>query len=545
MKASRLFVNCLESEGVDYVFGVPGEENIDLLESIDSSKIRFILTRHESGAAFMANVYGRLTHKPGVCLSTLGPGATNMITGIADAYLDKAPLVGITAQSPLEAMHKESHQYIDSHELFKSITAWSKMITRAELIPEIVRKAFDIAVDRSSPVHIELPEDIACEELKPPEPLKRTPHSLDICAMETIKKAAEAISRSSSCIILAGNGVIRSEASKALLEFASSANIPVATTFMGKGAIPADSELCIGTVGLQARDYAFCGLEKAVMVIAVGYDCVEYFPKFWNPNGRNKRIIHIHTSHPEIDADYMPAFSLAGDISENLRRLGAVVKKKKIESYFFRLRDIVGEELSCFAEDRSFPLRPQRIVYEMREALGRDDIVVSDVGAHKLWIARLYPAYEANTVIISNGFSSMGISIPGAMAAKFVCKERKVIAACGDGGFLMSAQEIETAIRNKINLVILIFNDSKYGLIEMKERQKFRKSFSVDFKNPDFSKLASSFGAEGIRIEKAEQLGDALKEALKMNKLCIIDVPVDYSENITLMEKLGNNICRI
>lgn len=545
MKASDLFVKCLENENVEYIFGIPGEENIDFLDSLSKSKIKFIPTRHEQGAAFMADVYGRLTGKPGVCLSTLGPGATNLITGVADANLDRVPLVALTAQGSLETTHKESHQYIDVVQTFKSITKWNRTIVRADFIPEMVRKAFKIAkAEKPGATHIELPEDVAKEETNA-EPLSdKTVKNVNKPDIQTIKKTSFLIKNSKYPIIIAGNGVIRANASKELLDFATKNNISVVNTFMGKGVISSKNKLNIGTVGLQSYDYVMCGLHRADLVITIGYDVVEYSPSLWNPK-RNKKILHIDSKYSEVDQNYRTTIDLVGEIKETLKLLNKYTGFKKNPHYSFKLREFMQNELHMYRESKSFPMKPQKIISDIRDSLADDDIVLSDVGAHKLWVARLYPAYKPNTTIISNGFASMGIALPGAIAAKLVYPKKKVVAVIGDGGFLMNVQELETAKRLGTNFVVVIFNDSKYSLIEWKQLIEGKKSFGVDFTNPDFVKLAESFGIKGVKIKKAEEFKPTLQKALRDKNIWIIDVNVDISENLKLTKKLGANICPV
>lgn len=545
MKGNDLFVKCLENEGVEYIFGVPGEETVDLTDSLSRSRIRFIVTRHEQSAAFMADMYGRMTHKPGVCLATLGPGATNLITGVADAQLDKAPLIAITGQAGLEKTHKESHQYIDIVAMFRQVTSWNSRVTRPDFIPEIVRKAFDIATDRPGAVHIELPEDIASENSqKQPLFKKGRPH-ITMHDEQDLKKAAEMIRESSMPLILAGNGVLRGEAANELRKFVTFSGLPVVTTFMGKGAVPADDEHYLGSMGIKDRDHIMCGLEMADLVITVGYDYVEYSPRSWNPDG-SKKIIHIHSDHPETDESYIPDIMLPGNIRQALFRLTEQCDfKKEMPERFGKVRSRMRAELDDFRSDTSFPMKPQKIIYDIRECLSRNDILVSDVGAHKLWAGRLFPAYEANTVFISNGLASMGFALPAAILASFLKPERRVVAVAGDGGFLMNVQELETAVRLGCSFVVVIFNDSKYGLIEWHERRKFNQSIGIDFTNPDFVKLAESFGAKGVRIENAEELRPGLQEAFNAGGVWIFDVKVDYSENFKLTEKLSNNMCEL
>ena len=545
MKASDLFVKCLENEGVEYIFGVPGEETIDLTESLRKSKIEFIPTRHEQSAAFMADMHGRLTHRPGVCLATLGPGATNLITGIADAQLDKAPLVAITGQSALEKTHKESHQYIDIVTAFKQFTTWNSKVTRADFIPEIVRKAFDIAKDRPGATHIELPEDVAKEGTsKEPITRKFHPH-VSIHDERELRRAADMIKESSMPIILAGNGVFREDAAIELRKLIQFTGLPVVTTFMGKGAIPADDEHFLGSMGIKDHDHIMCGFEMADLVICIGFDYVEYTPKFWNPD-KSKKIIHIHNDHPEIDENYVPDILLIGSIKQALFSLRQQCDfTREIPDRFTKIRTRMRAEIEDYAEDISFPMKPQRILSDVREALRRDDILISDVGAHKLWIGRLFPAYEPNTVFISNGLATMGFALPAAIAASLIKPEKKVVAIAGDGGFLMNLQDLETAVRLGCNFVVVIFNDSKYGLIEWHEKKTFNETIGIDFTNPDFVMLAQSFGARGVKLENAEELKPKLDEALSAGGVWLLDVPVDYSENIKLTEKLKNNFCEL
>lgn len=543
MKASELFVKSLENENVKYVFGLPGEENIDVMDAFLDSKIHFIQTRHEQGAAFMADVYGRLTGKAGVCLSTLGPGATNLITGIADANMDHSPVVAITGQAGLMRMHKESHQYLDLVELFKPITKWNTQIKRPEVIPEIVRKAFKIAqTEKLGATHIDFPEDVAKESveselLRPQFPYPTEP------SMHQIERAAKIVSDAKYPIIIAGNGVIRNQASDALVRFAEKLNIPVTNTFMAKGVISYSHPLSLFTVGLQSKDYVSCGLDRADVIIAVGYDQVEYDPSNWN-HERTKKIIHIDTAPAEVDASYVVEVGVLGNIGSSLDLIAERAKPKD-SNYSTTLREIILKEIEEYADDTGFPVKPQKILSDVRSVLGEEDIVISDVGAHKMWIARMYPTYKPNTCIISNGFASMGIALPGAIAAKLVYPEKKVVAVCGDGGFLMNLQELETAVRLKTPFVSLIMNDNGYGLIQWKQMIHFKREAYVDFKNPDFVTLAKSFGAAGYKVNKTEELVPILKEALGQKVPAIIDCPVDYRENLNLTDKLGKITCPI
>ena len=544
MKAAELFVKCLENEGVEYMFGVPGEENVDIMDVLLESPIKFITARHEQGAAFMADVYGRLTGKAGVCLSTLGPGATNLITGVADADMDRAPVVAIAGQGATTRMHKESHQILDLVNMFEPITKYATQIREPEIVTEIVRKAFKVAqTEKPGSCFIDFPENIAGAEVTGKRPIEVQKAYTSTPPDFKIEQAAHIISDAKCPIILAGNGIIRAGASASLVSFAEVLHIPVATTFMAKGAIPFSHELSLGTVGLKAKDLVSFGFEKADVVICVGYDMVEYHPEQWNPDCC-KTIVHIDASPAEVDEHYIVEVGVLGDLGEALRAIAW--KAKPHEGYFFRrLRQAIVREMAEYAEDQSFPLKPQKIVWDLRQALAPEDIVISDVGAHKMWIARMYQAEHPNTCVISNGFASMGIAVPGAIAAKLACPERKVLAVTGDGGFMMNSQEIETALRVGTSLVILIWNDSEYGLITWHQLRDFGRPSHIGFKNPDFVKYAESFGAKGYRVERASDLASTLKQALADDTVAIIDCPVDYSENMKLTRKLKELISPI
>ena len=541
MKAAQLIVKCLENEGVKHIFGLPGEEIMDVLDALSDSSIQFVMTRHEQGAAFMADVYGRLTGKAGVCLSTLGPGATNLITGVADANMDRAPLVALAGQASTDKMHKESHQYLDIVTLFRPVTKWSTSLRAASIIPEAIRKAFKLAqAEKPGATLIEIPEDVA--RLTTDEaPLRvQFPHA-GPASDEQIDRAAQIISQATSPVVLAGNGVARGHASDALVRFADRLNIPVATTFMGKGVIPDNHRLALGAIGLQAHDFVNCGFDRADVVIAVGYDLVEYSPGFWNP-GRDKKIVHVDMSPAEVDASYIVGVGVMGDIAASLDELAnrATPRQSRGSS---KLQQLLRDELEQYRDDNSFPLKPQRILSDLRAAMGEDDIVISDVGAHKLWLARMYPCYRPGTCIISNGFASMGIAVPGAVAAKLLYPERRVVAVSGDGGFLMNSQELETAIRVGTHFVVLILNDQTFGMIKWKQINQFGRPAFIDFSNPDFVQYAESFGARGYRVRAADELKSVLAAAMAANTVAVIDCPVDFTENLKLTEKLGQLIC--
>lgn len=543
MNAARLFVKCLENEGVEFIFGIPGEENLELMDALLESPIRFVTTRHEQGAGFMADVYGRLTGRAGVCLSTLGPGATNLITAVADANMDHAPLVAIAGQASTHRLHKESHQVLDLEAIFHSITKYSSRLLSPQIIPEVTRKAFKLAqIENSGAAFIEFPENIASMEIDElPLPVKHP--TAPEPAAESVRMAAEVISTARTPMILAGNGVIRARAWQQLDMFAERLNIPVANTFMAKGVIPFRHPLALGTVGLQAKDYINCGFDHADVIICVGYDLVEYHPYLWHRT-RDRRIIHIAATPAEVDASYGVEVGVVGDIKHSLLRIAELATPH--QGHRMRpLREALIEEMNQHREDRSFPLKPQKIIWDLRTAMELEDIVICDVGAHKLWMARMFRCEHPNTCIISNGFASMGIAVPGAIAAKLAFPERAIVAVTGDAGFMMNSQEIETAMRLKLPFVILIWNDNGYGLIEWKQLQSFGRCSNVRFNNPDFVQYAESFGARGYRIGQADDLLPVLKQALADNTVSIIDCPVDYSENLKLTAKLGEMVCPI
>jgi acetolactate synthase-1/2/3 large subunit len=532
MNVSDLFVRCLENEDVRYIFGVPGEENLDFLESLSrSGQIRFITVRHEQGAAFMANVYGRLSTFPGVCLATLGPGATNLITGVADANLDGAPLVALTGQAALSRVFKESHQYLDVMRLFQPVTKWNARVELPETVPEIVRKAFRLArLEKPGATHIELPEDIAEEEVEA-EPMSVRRTTYPAARPESVARAAAVLRDATRPVILAGNGVIRRQASEALADFAHRLGMPVVTTFMGKGALDAHDPLALPAMGLHAADASLGPLAEADLVVAVGYDLVEWVPEIWNRD-RSKAIVHIDSSPAEIDRNYLPRAEVVGEIGEGLRALADELGGRPAgDGWWRRYREPAARELARHAHDDAFPLTPQRIVHDLRAALADDDILLSDVGVHKLWLATRFPATRPNTVVIANGLASMGIAVPGAVAAKLVHPGRKVVAVSGDGGFLMNSQELETAKRLGTAFVCVVLEDSRYGVIALNQRRRFGHTFGVDFGNPDFVAYAASFGLPGFRVESAGELLPTLRRALDLDVPSVVAVPIDSSRS--------------
>ncbi|MGI8944689.1 MAG: acetolactate synthase large subunit [Thermoleophilaceae bacterium] len=538
-RASDVFVECLEAEGVTHVFGIPGEETLDLNESLAGSSIEFVPVRHEQGGAYMADCHGRLTGRAGVCLGTLGPGALNLVTAVADAYLDRAPLVALTGQGDLERMHKESHQYVDLVRVMRPITKWNARLSDPRIIPEVVRKAFKVAEsEKPGATHIELPEDVMAAQLDA-SPLPRhaiarpEPRERELLAAVEIVRAAE------SPIVLAGNGVIRGGATRALRELVRRTGIPVAETFMGKGLLAPEDPGALGAVGLQAGDYTMAGFDDADVVLAIGYDLVEHSPQHWNP-GRDKRIICVDSLAAETDAHFVPEVELIGDVRHILTRLAEECGRAPRKGGSTRLRDVVRGRFEAARHDDAFPLQPPRALWEIREALGREDILVSDVGLHKLWIGRMFPAFEPNTVLIANGLAGMGFALPAAIAAKIVHPERNVLTVCGDGGFLMNAQELETAVRLKTPIVNVIWENGQYGSILWKQEKRFGAHFGVDFANPDFVKLADSFGMPAWRCGSAGELGERLRQALALDVPSLIVVPIDYSIDVAISEELGS-----
>lgn len=535
---AQLLVECLEEEGVHYIFGIPGEENLAVMKALTHSKIEFITVRHEQGAAFMADVYGRLTGKAGVCMATLGPGATNLITGVADADCDGAPLVAISGQVGTDKMHITAHQYLDLRAMFEPITRRAYTVVRPDTMAEITRLAFKYA-EREKPgaTFIDLPVNISKMPVSENEkPLQRKQILPETVLESQIEAAATMISYAKNPVILAGSSVIRSHAAETLKKFAEKLKLPVINTMMSKGAIPFDNPYSLWTVGIPMEDYQTKVLEKASLVIAIGYDIIEYAPAKWHLG--NADIIHIDTMPADINKNYEPKVEVVGNIPNSLERIMEKAARLQEPKYALEIRKRMVDEHESYAEDMSFPVKPQKALIDCRKVMGEDDIVISDVGANKVWIARHYNCYKPNTCLISNGFATMGIAVPGAIAAKLVHPDKKILAITGDAGFMMNCQEFETAHRLGTNFVTLIFNDASYGLIKWKQDMHYGHHEYVDFTNPDFVKFAESVGAIGYRIKKTEELLPTLQKAFKQDKPVIIDCPVDYSENMKLTHHL-------
>lgn len=538
---AELIVECLENEGVTHVFGIPGEENIRLVDALSRSTIQYVLTRHEQGASFMAEVYGRLTGNAGVCSATLGPGAINLLLGVADATTNSTPVLALSAQVGMNRNYKESHQSVDLVSMFAPVTKWSALVATPGAVPEMVRKAFKLAqTERPGAVYLAVPEDV--EEADAPAAAAPLPLNVprpDDPSAEQIARAVEILREAHNPVLLAGHGAARSDAAAAVRRFAERLGMPVATTFHGKGVMPDDHPLALGAVGFMRHDYVNFGFDQADVIVAAGYELQEFDPIRINPSGATK-IIHIHRFPAEVDVHYDVAVGLQADIGRCLDELaGAVGLDQPYSSGQERIRGLLAEELDRGLADDSFPLTPARVVADTRAALGRDDIVLVDTGALKMWMARLYPTYQPNTCLISNGLSTMGWTVPGGIAAKIARPSAKVLVATGDGSFLMNSQEIETALRIGTPMVILVWVDDAYGLISWKMDLEIGHNVDTRFANPDFVAYAQSFGAKGYRINTAGELLPTLRAALDDDTVSVIACPVDYSANSALIASLG------
>ncbi len=546
MKASDLFVKCLEKEGIEYIFGVPGEENADFMMSLEkSSIIKFILCRHEQGAAFMAEIYGRLTGNPAGCLGTLGPGATNLITGVADANMDRAPILVLTGQGSSMRLHKESHQVMDVVGMFDPVTKWAHSIRHEKTIPEVIRKAVRLSrTEKPGAVLIELPEDIAKHDTSS-EPIEPVRFRRSVPDDKAVDLAWEAMKCSKRPVILAGNGCIRRRAAAQLRKFCEATGIGVISTFMAKGCVDMDEDYCLYTIGLQGKDFVYQAVEGADTIITIGFDMVEYHPLLWNPAGA-KQVIHIDFLPAEIDENYHPAFEMIGDLAHSLWMLNERVGAEgKLPGWDFSAQRQARLSMAAeFAEykddDQSGLVRPQKVLWDTREVLDRDGVLLSDVGAHKMWIARHFQCHEPNTCLIPNGFCSMGFALPGAIAASMIAPNRQVIAISGDAGFLMNVQEMETANRFNCNLVAMVWEDHAYGLIAWKQQNEFGRHTELSFGNPDWAQLAAAFNWHHHRVEDSTLVADTLRQALKERGPSLVVVPIDYRENSILTDRLGN-----
>lgn len=550
MKASDLLVKCLEEEGIEYIFGVPGEENADFMMSLEQSdKIKFILTRHEQGAAFMAEIYGRLTGNPAGALGTLGPGATNLITGVADSNMDRAPMLVLTGQGSTDRLHKESHQIMDVVSMFRPVTKWATTILNPDTIPEIVRKAVRLArTEKPGAVHIELPEDVAAmNSTVPPMTPRRFRRSVP--DDKIVDQAFDMLRNAKRPIIIAGNGCIRRRASKQLRLLCEKTGIGVVSTFMAKGCVDMDADYCLYTVGLGSKDRISMAIDDADLVIALGFDMVEYHPELWNPHG-DKIILHADFLPAEIDDNYHPQTELIGDLAHTLWMINERVGEHGLPDYDFSLQHSCRSDMAAdFAEYKDDAtegsIRPQKALWDAREVMGPDDILLSDVGAHKMWIARHYQCHEPNTCLIPNGFCSMGFALPGAIAANIVYPDRRILSICGDAGFLMNVQEMETAARLGSNIVVMVWADNEYGLIAWKQETHFGRHTDLAFGNPDWNMLADAFGWHGHYVDKSVDLAATLESAFNEEGPSLVVIPIDYRENPLLTKKLGEITCTI
>lgn len=544
MKTSDLLVKALENEGVEYIFGIPGEENLDLLDSLQHSSIKLIVTRHEQGAGFMAANYGRLTGKPGVCLATLGPGATNLVTPAAYAQLGGMPMLIITGQKPIKASKQALFQIVDVVNMLRPITKYTKQIVHGNTIGAVVREAFRIAVqERPGAVHIELPEDIAAEEVH-----DRIYNVLNIRRPDAdnsaIKDAIGMIMRAKMPLLLIGAGANRKRASKALTRFVEKTGIPFFNTQLGKGVIDERHDSYLGTAALSESDYLHCAIDRADLVINVGHDEVEKPPFFMKEGGA--KVIHINFLSAEVDPVYFPQLDVIGDIATSINRLSdALTPQSNWDfSYFYRVKQEVRARLGHYSDDTRFPILPQSAVASIRSALGEEDILALDNGLYKIWFARNYPCYNNNTLLLDNALATMGAGLPTAMLAKLIHPDRKVMAVCGDGGFMMNSQEMETAVRLELDLVVVILNDGAYGMIKWKQQGMGFKDYGLNFNNPDFVKYADSYGAYGHRPASYEEFESVLRHALDAGGVHLIDVAVDYSLNHSILnEGLKQKIC--
>lgn len=546
MNASELMIKALEQEGVERIYGVPGEENLDFLEALRKSSIELILTRHEQGAAFMAATYGRLTGKPGVCLATLGPGATNLVTGAAYAQLGAFPLVMITGQKPIKTSKQGQFQIVDVVEMMRPLTKYAKQIVNVARIPSIVREAFRRAQEeRPGAVHLELPEDVACEPVDPAAAtLFQLAHAHRPGAAEkAIEEAAEMIRAAQYPLLLIGAGASRNRTFSALSRFVAETGIYFFSTQMGKGVVAENSPLSLGTAALSSGDYIHCAIDRADLVINVGHDVVEKPPFFMEHGG--KRVIHVNYITAIVDHVYFPQLGVIGDIADSIERLTeALGRLNKDCGYFRQIKQELDEHLCDRAADGSFPLKPQRIVADVRRVMSEDGVIALDNGMYKIWFARNYRAAKPHRVLLDNALATMGAGLPSAMEAARLNPQRRVLAICGDGGFMMNSQELETAVRLQLNLVVLVLEDGAYGMIRWKQETLDHADFGLEFNNPDFVQYAGSYGAGGHRVTATADFAPLLERCLVEGGVQLICLPIDYSENQrVLIAELQQKVC--
>ena len=531
MKASDLFIRALEAEGVEYMFGIPGEENLDLLESLRTSSIKLILTRHEQGAGFMAATYGRLTGKAGVCLATLGPGATNFVTAAAYAQLGAMPMMMITGQKPVKASKQGHFQIVDIVDMMKPLTKYTKQIVSADNIPARIREAFRRAEEeRPGAVHLELPEDIA-DEQSDAILIPKSHHRRPVADDKSIAFAVDAISNAKRPLLMVGAGANRKTTAKMLREFVDKLGIPFFTTQMGKGVVDETHRLWLGNAALSSGDFVHRAIDKADCIINVGHDVIEKPPFFMQSGART--VIHVNYLGAEVDTVYFPQEEVIGDIANSVWRMKQRLEPQKHWdfSYFDKVREALLAHLAEGAEDERFPIYPQRLVADIRKVLGPQDILCLDNGMYKIWFARYYRCMQPNTLLLDNALATMGAGMPSGMAAKMVFPDRKVVALAGDGGFMMNSQEIETAVRLNLNMTMIVVRDNAYGMIKWKQANMNFPNFGMDMGNPDFVKYAEAYGARGHRPESAAAFAPLLEKTLNEPGFDLIEVPIDYSDN--------------
>src|SRR6195952_810513 len=534
-KGSDLLVAALENEGVDRIFGVPGEENLDVVESLRKSSIELILTRHEQGAAFMAATYGRLTGKPGVCITTLGPGALNLTTGAAYALLGAMPMIMLTGQKGIMSSRQAKFQIVDVVSAFKPLTKLSLQIVSTSSIPTIVRDAFRIAMEeRPGPVLLELPEDIAGEEAEDVAMVAQHPIEIPVAHRASLDRAAEMILKAKRPLIMLGAAASRPRSTAGIGGFVRRTHIPFFTTQMGKGTVPGGSNLYMGTAALSERDYVHEAVDRADLIIAIGHDTIEKPPFIMGPNG--PKVIHVSYNPANVDQVYFPHAEGIGDVGPSLELLADRVEGKlRDPGALLSIRESILSRISDRATEDRWPPTPQRIVHDVRQVIPADGIVALDNGMYKIWFARNYRTYVANTLLLDNALATMGAGLPSAMMAAMLYPERRVMAVCGDGGFMMNSQELETAVRLKLNLVVLILDDSAYGMIRWKQAVDRFPDFGLTFGNPEFVHYAESYGAEGTRIESTDAIIPTLERAFTAGGVHLVVMPIDYSENIRVL----------
>lgn len=537
MKTSDLFVKALENEGVNYIFGIPGEENLDFLNSLKGSRIRLILTRHEQAAGFMAATYGRLTGKPGVCLSTLGPGATNFVTAAAYAQLGGMPMVMLGGQKPIRKSKQGRFQIVDVVNLMKPVTKYSEQVVDGNNVPSMVREAFRLTMDeRPGAAYIELPEDIA-EEKTDATVFDVVEHRRPDASQQSIDQTVEMIKSAKLPLLLIGAGANRKRTGEALKQLVDQSGLYFFDTQMGKGVIDERHERYIGTAALSDNDYLHCAIARADLIINVGHDVIEKPPFFMEKGG--KKVIHVNFEPATVDDVYFPQLNVVGDISNSISSITTKLGKLDQDfSYFSRVRKEVNSHITKYFKDSRFPILPQALVSLLRVHLAAEDIVTLDNGVYKIWFARNYECYAPNTLLLDNALATMGAGLPSAMAAKQLHPERKVVSVNGDGGFMMNSQELETAVRMGLNMVVIILNDSAYGMIKWKQEVEGFDNFGLDFNNPDFIQYANSFGAIGHRAESYSHFVELLDTALNTDGVHVIDLPIDYSMNHSILNVL-------